>query len=104
MEAEQQATGLCSPSCGGPILSFCSGLLFPLSSWYLEGMQEALGGLANLGKGAPHPPSGAGDCISDSSWVIAAAAGPGTPHSEVLLLRTCCPKAGPWTSGSSDGT
>lgn len=61
MEAEQQAIGLCSRRCGGPVLSFCSSLLVPLSSWYLEGMQEALGGLANLGKWAPRPPSGAGD-------------------------------------------
>lgn len=35
MEAEQQATELWRP-----VLSVCSGLLFPLSSWYLEGMQE----------------------------------------------------------------
>lgn len=67
-------------------------------------IQKALGGLANSSKWAPPLPSGAGDCISDKFLDVAAAAGSGPPHSEVLLFWTCCLKVRLWTSGSSAGT
>lgn len=80
----------------GPVLSFRSRLPFPFL-WVPRGEAGSPGRFGNLGQVGSTPIiKGRSFCISDNCLGDAAAAGPGTPYSEVLLFRMCCPKAGLW--------